>query len=134
MPCTDVSVLRNRTRLSIRAAFFSFALISATLCAAKDPLKDLAPHYRDWLAKDVAYIISNQEKEVFLSLPSDEAREHFIDRFWEVRNPSPGAADNAAKIEHYRRIEYANQYFGHIAHIEGWRTDMGRVYITLGEP
>ena len=120
--------------MSIRAAFLSFVLISATLCSAKDPLKDLAPHYRDWPAKDVAYIISNQEKEVFLSLPSDEAREHFIDRFWEVRNPSPGAADNAAKIEHYRRIEYANQYFGHIAHIEGWRTDMGRVYITLGEP
>jgi GWxTD domain-containing protein len=102
--------------------------------AAKDATKLLSQHYRDWLTKEVTYIISNQEKEAFLQLASDQARDQFIERFWELRNPTPGSPDNAYKVEHYRRVEYANQYFGHASHTEGWRTDMGRVFITLGEP
>jgi GWxTD domain-containing protein len=94
----------------------------------------LSPRYREWLDRDVAYIISKQEKNVFLQLATDEARDQFIERFWEIRNPAPGAPDNAYRIEHYRRLEYANDYFGHASHTDGWRTDMGRVYITLGEP
>jgi GWxTD domain-containing protein len=119
-----------------RTAFFGsiFLLIAASFLWAKDPVKSLAPHYREWLTKDVAYIISNQEKTAFLELPNDDTRDQFIERFWEVRNPTPGSPDNSYKIEHYRRIEYANQYFGHVSHTPGWRTDMGRVYITLGEP
>ena len=109
-------------------------LVLATLASAKDPTQALPQRYRDWLNKDVVYIISRQEKSLFLSLPTDDARDKFIDRFWEVRNPTPGAPENAYRAEHYRRIEYANDYFGHASHTEGWRTDMGRVYITLGEP
>ncbi len=109
-------------------------LFLTALASAKDPTQALPQRYREWLNKDVVYIISRQEKSLFLSLPSDDARDKFIDRFWEVRNPSPGAPDNSYRAEHYRRIEYANDYFGHASHTEGWRTDMGRVYITLGEP
>ncbi|MDP9162138.1 MAG: GWxTD domain-containing protein, partial [Acidobacteriota bacterium] len=109
-------------------------LIMAVFSAAKDNTKQLATHYREWLTKDVAYIITNQEKDAFLQLPTDEARTQFMDRFWEIRNPTPGSPDNAYKIEHYRRIEYSDNYFGHASHTEGWRTAMGRVYITLGEP
>jgi GWxTD domain-containing protein len=69
-----------------------------------------------------------------LQLASDDARDEFIDHFWELRNPTPGSPVNEYRIEHYRRIEYASQYFGHASHTDGWRTDMGRVYITLGEP
>lgn len=101
---------------------------------ARDLTKDLAPHYRDWLKKDVLYIITNQEKDSFLQLTSDDSRDQFIQRFWGIRNPTPGSPDNPYKAEHYRRLEYVNTYFGHVSHTEGWRTDMGRVYITLGEP
>jgi GWxTD domain-containing protein len=94
----------------------------------------LSQRYRAWLDKDVVYIISRDEKDAFLKLPDDSARDKFIERFWEVRNPTPGAPENAYKSEHYRRLEYASQYFGYVSHTEGWRTDMGRVYITLGEP
>lgn len=94
----------------------------------------LPERYKKWLERDVAYIVTNEEKKVFLDLPSNADRDRFIEHFWEVRNPSPGSPDNAYRSEHYRRMEYANQYFGHVAHTEGWRTDMGRVYITLGEP
>lgn len=112
----------------------AFLLAAVSLALAKDPVKLLPPHYREWLTKDVAYIISNQEKDAFLHLSADAARDEFIARFWELRNPTPGSPDNAYKMEHYRRVEYANTYFGHATHTDGWRTDMGRVYITLGEP
>ena len=111
-----------------------FILLFSSLAIAKDLTKLLAPHYREWFTKDVVYIITNQERDVFLQLSSDEARDQFIERFWEVRNPTPGAPDNPYRSEHYRRIEYANTYFGHVSHTEGWRTAMGRIYITLGEP
>jgi GWxTD domain-containing protein len=101
---------------------------------AKDLSKLLSPHYREWLAKDVAYIITNQEKDAFLQLTSDEERDKFIDRFWDLRNPTPNSPENPYKVEYYRRLEYANQYFGVPARKDGWRSDMGRVYITLGAP
>jgi GWxTD domain-containing protein len=106
----------------------------SSLCSATDPAKSLAPRFRDWLKKDVVYIITNEEKDAFLSLTADDARDRFIERFWEIRNPTPGSPENSYRSEHYRRIEYATQYFGHVSHTEGWRTDMGRIYITLGEP
>jgi len=99
--------------------------------AARQPIP---PKYKKWLQQDVAYIITNEEKKSFQDLTSDADRDRFIEHFWEVRNPTPGSPNNTYRDEHYRRIEYANQYFGHISHSEGRRTDMGRVYITLGEP
>jgi GWxTD domain-containing protein len=111
-----------------------FILLLPALSLAKDPVKLLPPFYRDWLTKDAVYIITRQERELFLQAENDEARDRFIERFWEIRNPTPGSPENEYKTEHYRRIEYANQYFGHLSHTDGWRTDMGRIYITLGEP
>lgn len=106
--------------------------LPGTGLAARGP--QLAAHYRAWLNRDVVYIISKEERESFLQLSSDAARDQFIEHFWEVRNPTPGAPTNPYREEHYRRLEYANQYFGQFTHTEGWRTDMGRIYITLGPP
>jgi GWxTD domain-containing protein len=94
----------------------------------------LPDRYKKWLQQDVAYIITNEERKAFQDLGADADRDHFIEHFWAIRNPTPGSPDNVYRTEHYRRIAYANQFFGHISHSEGWRTDMGRIYITLGEP
>ncbi len=123
----------------LRRALFPLAVVLLCgLCAplgfAANNVAKLAPRYREWLQKDVVYIISNQEKQVFLQLTSDTERDQFIQDFWAIRNPNPGAPSNEFKEEHYRRIAYANQWFGHESGREGWRTDRGRVYITLGEP
>lgn len=98
------------------------------IVAAKNSVKDLPPRYRAWLTDEVNYIISNDEKEAFLQLPNDEERNKFIEHFWELRNPTPGTPDNAYKDDIYRRIEYAKTF------LHGVHTDMGRIYITLGEP
>jgi len=94
----------------------------------------LDKNFRDWLERDVAYIITKDERDAFLKLTSDEAREKFIETFWEIRNPSPGSPTNTFKDEVYQRIAFADARFGIGSGVEGWRTDRGRAYITLGSP
>ncbi len=131
-PHSLIPVPPCRGRYTVILPILFLTLVS--LVHGADPVKALPPRFRDWLRKDAVYIITNEERTAFLSLANDDARDKFIDRFWEIRNPTPGSPDNPYKAEHYRRIEYASQYFGHSSHTEGWRTDMGRIYITLGEP
>lgn len=113
--------------------------------ASKSPLKllaqtqqTLAPSpvvspYTKWLNEDVAYIITNKERAAFNLLQTDAEREHFIEQFWLVRDPTPGTSENEFKEEHYRRIAYANNHFG-ATNLPGWKTDRGRIYIIWGPP
>jgi GWxTD domain-containing protein len=86
--------------------------------------------YKDWLEKDVTYIITDEERKAFKILSTDEERDNFIEQFWLRRDPSPDTAENEYKEEHYRRIAYANEHYG--SGIPGWKTDRGRVYIMYG--
>jgi GWxTD domain-containing protein len=100
----------------------------------KKTARDLPPQYRKWLEEEVVYIITNRERDVFLQLDSDRDRNIFIEAFWRQRDPDLNTPENEFKIEHYKRIAYANQWFGRDAPGPGWRTDMGRIHIILGEP
>jgi GWxTD domain-containing protein len=102
--------------------------------SAKEQLRDLPPQYRKWLQEEVVYIISDTEKRVFLQLASDQERDEFIKAFWRQRDPNPNTPQNEFRVEHYRRIQYANTWFGKESPGPGWRSDMGRIYIQLGEP
>ncbi len=112
----------------------ALALAALPAAAQKTTVKDLTPRYRTWLEEDVVYIISPKEKDVFLQLTNDREREMFITAFWKARDEDPTTPENKFKDEHYRRMEYANKNFGRGLKAGGWRSDMGRVYITLGEP
>lgn len=101
---------------------------------AIDPARNLSPQYRHWLEEEVPYIIQTEERKEFLKLNGDRERDAFIKAFWDIRNPDPASEMNEYKEEHYRRLAYANQYFGNAKAQDGWRTDRGRIYITLGEP
>jgi GWxTD domain-containing protein len=102
-------------------------------CAAVSA-RNLAPHYRHWINEEVNYIISTDERKAFLGLKTDEERDQFIKNFWDLRNPDPHSDSNSYRDEHYRRLAYANQMFGHPMLGDGWHTDMGQIYITLGAP
>ena len=109
--------------------------LSAVLAAADKPdVNKLPPRYKKWLTEEVVYIISPKEREVFLQLTTDRERDLFIEAFWKARNPDPNSLTNKVKEEHYRRIDYANKYFGRGLAAGGWRSEMGRIYIILGEP
>ena len=86
----------------------------------------------NWLKGEVTYIIEDREKAAYAGLKSDEERAKFIEQFWLRRDPTSATPENEFKIEHYRRIAYANKKFA--SKLEGWKTDLGRVYITYGPP
>ncbi|MBC7348947.1 MAG: GWxTD domain-containing protein [Candidatus Aminicenantes bacterium] len=100
----------------------------------KELIRALPDKYRKWLQEEVVYIISQKEKEVFLRLENDRQRDIFIEAFWKQRDPNPNTLENEFKEEHYRRLQYANQHFGKESPGPGWRSDMGKIYIMLGEP
>ena len=91
---------------------------------------ELSKTYKKWLAEDVAWIITDQERSAFMQLSNDEERDQFIEAFWQRRDPTPDTEENEYKEEHYRRIAYANEHYA--AGIPGWKTDRGRMYIVFG--
>jgi GWxTD domain-containing protein len=86
------------------------------------------------LNEEVACLISDEERKAFLRLSTDPAREQFIREFWEARNPLRGSGRNPVQEEHYARLEYVNRNFGRASNTPGWKTDMGRTYLLLGQP
>jgi GWxTD domain-containing protein len=90
--------------------------------------------YEKWLNEDVTYIITNEEREVFQRPMTVEEREQFIGMFWARRDPTPTTVENEFKVEHYRRISYADQRFPGPLGIPGWKTDRGRTYVAWGPP
>ncbi|HEV8383408.1 MAG TPA: GWxTD domain-containing protein [Candidatus Acidoferrales bacterium] len=95
-------------------------------------LKEIDTPYKEWLQKEVVYIITDEERAAFLRLSTNEEREQFIEQFWLRRDPTPDTIENEYKEEHYRRIAYANERFA--SGVPGWKTDRGRIYIAWGPP
>src|SRR5882762_10857102 len=93
---------------------------------------ELKKAYKDWLEKDVAYIITDEERKAFKKLATDDERERFIEEFWRRRDPDPDTDENEFREEYYERIAYANEHYA--SGIPGWKTDRGRIYITWGKP
>jgi len=88
---------------------------------------------RQWLEEVVSYIITAEEKRIFLGLPNEVERGKFIENFWRKRDPNPKTSENEFKLEYYKRIALSNKLFGQ-AGFEGWRTERGRIFILLGPP
>lgn len=133
-------------KAAIRVAFFSLLLAGAGLFVfAQDPGKvqdpmdkprtvktELKKAYKEWLEKDVAYVITDEERKAFKKLATDDERERFIEEFWRRRDPDPDTDENEFKEEYYERIAYANEHFA--SGIPGWKSDRGRIWIMYGKP
>jgi GWxTD domain-containing protein len=111
-------------------------IILPTLVVAQDLMNvdDLPKKHRTWLEEEVVYIITEDERNAFLKITENDLRETFIEKFWEIRDPTPGTRANEFQIEHYKRIEYANKYYGIRSAQNGWRSDRGKYHILLGKP
>jgi GWxTD domain-containing protein len=132
-------------KLAHRLAIVLFVLSSVPFSfgqdsrSAQDPSQktrkvkpELKKAYRDWLDKDVTYIITDEERKAFKKLATDDERERFIEEFWRRRDPDPDTDENEFKEEYYERIAYANEHFA--SGIPGWKTDRGRIWIMYGKP
>jgi GWxTD domain-containing protein len=91
--------------------------------AAKD--LDVAIDQLQYIAKD------NEMADLKSATTLAEKQQKFLD-FWKRRSTNPNAARNEKMAIYYARVEYANRHFSRYR--EGWRTDMGLVYILLGPP
>ena len=67
--------------------------------------------WKKWMNEDVVYIITDEEKQAFKRLKTDEERQQFVEQFWLRRDPTPDTEENEYKEEHYRRIAYANDHY-----------------------
>ncbi|HEV2885101.1 MAG TPA: GWxTD domain-containing protein [Pyrinomonadaceae bacterium] len=133
-------------KAALRLAFISLILAGASLPGfAQDPRQtqdpmdkprnvkpELKKAYKDWLEKDVPYVITDEERKAFKKLQTDDEREKFIEEFWRRRDPDPDTDENEFKEEYYERIAYANEHFA--SGIPGWKTDRGRIWIMYGKP
>jgi GWxTD domain-containing protein len=133
-------------RNSLRLAVFSLVLAGTSLFGfaqdktkSQDPMDkprnvkpELKKAYKDWLEKDVTYVITDEERKAFKKLATDDERERFIEEFWRRRDPDPDTDENEFKEEYYERIAYANEHFA--SGIPGWKTDRGRIWIMYGKP
>lgn len=128
---TAIIIVAGATSL---AAWQAQASPHASAVAQAETEKPPASSYSKWLNEDVVYIIDDAERAAFQTLTTKEERDKFIEQFWERRNPSPGSPTNAFKVEHYRRIAFANQHFRTVSGAPGWQTDRGHIYIVYGPP
>ena len=134
-------------KAALRLAIFSLVLAAASLSGfAQDPRQsqqdpmdkprnvkpELKKAYKDWLEKDVTYVITDEERKAFKKLATDDERERFIEEFWRRRDPDPDTDENEFKEEYYERIAYANEHFA--SGIPGWKSDRGRIWIMYGKP
>jgi len=133
-------------KASVRLVLFPLLLAGASLFGfaqdprqTQDPMEkprnvkpELKKAYKDWLEKDVTYIITPEEQKAFKKLATDDEREKFIEEFWRRRDPDPDTDENEFKGEYYERIAYANEHFA--SGIPGWRSDRGRIWIMYGKP
>ena len=131
----------SRSAIAVLALAFAVAPIAAQpkKSGNQDPSEkarnvkpELKKAYKDWLDKDVAYIITDEERRAFKKLATDDEREHFIEEFWRRRDPDPDTDENEFREEYYERIAYANEHFA--SGIPGWKSDRGRIYIMYGKP
>src|SRR5436853_1910186 len=134
---------RSFGRLAVTFLALGFAVPSSLAQKTKsndqDPMSkprnekvEVKKAYKDWLEKDVAYIITDEERKAFRKLQTDDERERFIEEFWRRRDPDPDTDENEFREEYYERISYANEHYA--SGIPGWKTDRGRIYIMWGKP
>ncbi len=133
-------------KAALRLAIFPLVIGAASLIGfaqdprqSQDPMEkprnvkpELKKAYKDWLEKDVTYVITDEERRAFKRLQTDDEREKFIEEFWRRRDPDPDTDENEFKEEYYERIAYANENFA--SGIPGWKTDRGRIWIMYGKP
>ena len=120
--------------VGILAASLSMQAMQAmpAMPVAADETDELDQKYKTFLNKDAVYIMLPKEREKFLELRTDRERDTFSENFWQVRDPIPETLANEFKDEHHKRMKEADQKFREAR--QGWRTERGQMYITLGPP
>ena len=85
----------------------------------------------DQAIEQLQYIAYREQLEEMRNA-SMELKRQLFQKFWRERDPTPQTERNELMEEYYSRVTYANMNFKH--YLDGWRTDMGMIYILFGAP
>lgn len=86
----------------------------------------------DLAVEQLVYIATPKQLDYIKDAPNREVKIKRFSEFWKQKDPNPATDENQAFDEYYRRIAFTNDNFTH--YVDGWRTDMGMVYVVLGPP
>lgn len=113
---------------SLGAVLLSFCLFTSFLPSGlRAEEAENRSRLRSWIEK-VSLLITPREKEAFLNLPDDSARQAFIQRFWEARDPHPETPRNEMEEVWESRLAEAEKRWGDV------RDDRAQVFLLQGEP
>ncbi|MFP4529519.1 MAG: GWxTD domain-containing protein [Candidatus Kapaibacterium sp.] len=86
----------------------------------------------DEAIRQMRYVATGNEIDHIENAETRREKEKRFLQFWRKMDPTPNTDRNEAFQQYYARIQYANKNFKSYA--EGWRTDMGKVYVIFGPP
>jgi GWxTD domain-containing protein len=81
----------------------------------------------------IRYESTEDEMEILEDIEDPASRLEAWACFWKIRDPVPATATNEALVGYFERIETANRTW-RSALRPGYKSDRGRVYMTLGAP
>jgi GWxTD domain-containing protein len=92
-----------------------------------ESIKDL-----DKAIDQMIYIANSSDLKFIKDATNYEIKLDRFLAFWKQRDPNKATIENEIFNEYFRRVEYSNKTFSN--YMEGWKSDMGMVYIILGAP
>jgi GWxTD domain-containing protein len=83
------------------------------------------------LAEPLIYLMDRRDHERLMSISNPDSLKAAMDRFW-ITNINNSARARSVIQKYYERVEEANKQFSNYK--EGWKTDLGMIYILFGQP
>lgn len=83
------------------------------------------------LAEPLIYLMDRRDHERMMEIQDPDSLKEAIDRFWLSNIGNMNKAKSVISL-YYERVEQANKQFTSFK--EGWKTDLGMIYILFGPP
>lgn len=83
------------------------------------------------LAEPLIYLMDRRDHRQMMEIQDPDSLKEAVDRFWLSNIQNMNRARSAINL-YYERVEQANKQFTTFK--EGWKTDMGMIYILFGPP
>ncbi len=81
---------------------------------------------------EIRYLLTPAQYDSMKAIPANHWQQA-LNQFWKKHDPRGETVFNDVMLEYYRRMQNANRWFG-TPYKKGWLTDLGMVYILLGQP
>ncbi len=115
---------------------WTLVLLAATFlwCTTAIAESDWDAAEKKWAKGPVSYLSTEAEEKAYKKAKTPEDRAALIAAFWELRNPREGEVPNLFRERFYQRVESADTLLREKGVPAGWKSDLARVLVLLGQP